>query len=49
MAEFADSTTESQMILKDAGSHPAGFIKIGEGGSVHFTCLVMNVNGVSYY
>lgn len=48
MAEYADAAT-SKLIIKDQASHPFGFIEIGEGGTTHFTCLVLDVNGVSYY
>jgi hypothetical protein len=48
MAEYADSA-ESKLIVKDTGAHPFGFIEIGEGGTTHFTCLVLDVSGVSYY
>jgi len=48
MAEF-DTPEQSKLIVRDSGNHPFGFIEIGEGGTTHFTCLVLNVSGTSYY
>lgn len=49
MAEYNEIASTTKHILKDAGNHPFGWIEIGEGGTTHFTCLVLDVNGVSYY
>jgi hypothetical protein len=48
MAEF-DTPSQSKLLVRDSGNHPMGFIEINEGGTVHFTCLVLDVSGVSYY
>lgn len=49
MAEYSPSGSTNKFILQDAQGHPFGFIEIGETGTTHFTCLVLDVNGVSYY
>jgi len=49
VAEYAAEASTTKFILKDVQSHPFGIIEIGEGGTTHFTCLVLDVSGVSYY
>ena len=49
MAEYTSEANTTKLLIKDGGNHPFGFIEIGEGGTVHFTVLVLDVNGVSYY
>ena len=49
MAEYVPEASTSKLIIKDKADHPFGIIEIGEGGATHFTTLVLDVNGVSYY
>ncbi len=45
--EVVASTTKN--ITIDQAANPFGFVEIGEGGDTHFTVLVLDVNGASYY
>lgn len=49
MAEYVPNADTSKLVVQDSGGHPFGFIEIGEGGTTHFTVLVLDVNGTSYY
>ena len=49
MAIYNHIASTTKHINIDQAGNPFGFIEIGEGGTVHFTVLVLDVNGVSYY
>lgn len=49
MAEYTAEDKENRFLIKDSHGHPTFGVLRVESGSTHFTCLVLDISGVSYY